>query len=139
MRFMMIVKGNKDSEAGRMPTEQELTEMTAYNEELVAAGAMLAGEGLHPSSNGVRIRYSGKEREVVEGPFSNPEQMSAGYWIIDVESREQAIEWARRVPFQEGEVELRQVFEEAEFGEELTPELREKEARMRSQIASKQP
>ena len=137
MRYMMIVKANQDSETGAMPSEQELTEMTRYNEELVKAGVMLAGEGLHPSSKGFRIRYDGSQRTVIDGPFAETKELVAGFWLIQVKSREEALEWARRVPFQEGELEVRQVFELEEFGEELTPELRESEERMRREMAEK--
>jgi hypothetical protein len=135
MRFMMIVKASPETEAGVMPTEKELAEMGAYNEELVKAGVLLAGEGLHPSSRGARIRYSGDARTVIEGPFAEPKELIAGFWLIQVKSLEEAIEWARRVPFREGEVELRQVFEAEDFGEEFTPELRAQEERLRAQIA----
>lgn len=135
MRFMMIVKANPDTEAGVLPTEQELAEMGAYNEELVRAGVLLAGEGLHPSAKGARIRYSGEERSVIDGPFAETKELIAGFWLIQVKSLEEAIEWARRVPFREGEVEIRQVFEAEDFGEAFTPELREQEERLRAQIA----
>jgi hypothetical protein len=141
MRFMVIVKANKDSEAGIMPSEQLLAEMGKYNEELVKAGVMLAGEGLQPSSKGVRIRFSGSDRIVTEGPFAETEQLIAGYWLWQVNSKEEAIEWARRCPNptgEAGELEIRQVFEVEDFGPELTPELREQEERLRSEIAGKQ-
>ena len=136
MRFMVIVKANKDSEAGVMPTEQELTEMGKFNEELVNAGVMLAGEGLHPSSKGARIRFSGSKRTVIDGPFAETKELIAGFWIIQVKSKEEAIEWMKRCPNphpgMESEIELRQVFEAEDFGAEFTPELREQEERMRA-------
>jgi hypothetical protein len=112
---MVMVKATKDSEAGVMPSEELLTEMGKYNEELVKAGVMLAGEGLHPSSKGARVRFSGKERTVIDGPFAETKELVAGFWLIQVKSKEEAIEWAKRVPFQEGEVEVRQVFELSDF------------------------
>ena len=138
MRFVMMVKATPDSETGVMPTEAELAEMGRFNEELVKAGVMLAGEGLHPTSKGARIRYDGDKRTVIDGPFAEAKELVAGFWIIRVGSREEAIEWARRVPFREGEVEIRQVFEAEDFGEEFTPELREAEERMRAQIAAQE-
>jgi hypothetical protein len=138
MRFMVIVKANQDSENGAMPTEQELAEMGAYNEELVKAGVMLAGEGLHPSSKGVRVRFDGSRRTVIDGPFSETRELVAGFWLIQVKSRDEAIEWIKRVPFQEGEIEIRQVFEAEDFGEAFTPELREQEERLREQTAAQQ-
>jgi hypothetical protein len=141
MRFMVIVKANKDSEAGIMPSEQLLAEMGKYNEELVKAGVMLAGEGLQPSSKGVRIKFSGSDRIVTEGPFAETGQLIAGYWLWQVNSKEEAIEWARRCPNptgEAGELEIRQVFEAEDFGPEFTPELREQEERLRSEIAGRQ-
>ena len=138
MRFMLMVKADQDTEAGVMPSEQMLADMGNYNEELVKAGVMLAGEGLHPTSKGARIRYDGDKRTVIDGPFAEAKELVAGFWIIRVGSREEAIEWARRVPFREGEVEIRQVFEAEDFGEEFTPELREAEERMRAQIAAQE-
>jgi hypothetical protein len=135
MRYLVIVKANEDSENGVMPTEQELAEMGAYNEELVKAGIMLAGEGLHPSSKGVRIRYDKDDRTVVDGPFAETKELIAGYWLLEVSSREEVIEWARKAPFRDGEVEIRQVFESDEFGDALTPELREQEDRLRATVA----
>lgn len=135
MRFMMVVKADANSEAGAMPSEQELTEMGKYNEELVKAGVMLAGDGLHPSSKGARVKFSGKKATVTDGPFTEAKELIAGFWIIDVKSKEEAVEWARRVPFVDGEVEVRQVFEAADFGAELTPELREAEQRLRAKVA----
>ena len=134
MRFMMIVKANAESEAGVMPSTEMLAEMGKYNEELVKAGVMLAGEGLHPSSKGARVRYSGDKRTVIDGPFAETKELIAGFWLIQVRSREEALEWARRVPFQAGEVELRQIFEAEDFGAALTPELREQEDRLREQV-----
>ena len=115
MRFMMIVKANDKSEAGIMPTEQELAAMAKYNEELVKAGVMLAGDGLHPTSKGARVHYAGDKRTVTDGPFTEAKELIAGYWILQVKSREEAIEWAKRVPFTEGHVELRQIFELEDF------------------------
>ena len=138
MRFMMIVKATPESEAGQMPTEQELAEMGNFNDELVRAGIMLSGEGLHPTSRGARIRYDGQKRTVVDGPFTESKELIAGFWLIQVKSLDEAIEWARRVPFQEGEVEIRQVFEADDFGAEFTPELREQEERLRAQLEQKQ-
>src|SRR5918998_3058503 len=138
MRFMVIVKANKDSEAGVLPTRDELAEMGKYNEELAKAGVMLAGEGLHASSKGVRVRFDGKKRTVIDGPFAETKELIAGFWLWQVRSREEALEWLKRAPFQEGEVEIRQVFEAEDFGEEFTPELREQEERIRQQIADKQ-
>lgn len=137
MRFMIIVKASADSEAGKMPSTELLEAMGKYNEELVNAGVMLAGEGLHPSSKGVRIRYKGKERTVIDGPFSETKELIAGFWLIQVKSREEAIEWLKRAPMEDGdEVEIRQVFEAADFGAELTPELREQEDRLRERLAA---
>lgn len=133
MRFLVIVKANKDSEAGKMPTQEILTEMGKFNEELVEAGMMLAGEGLHPSSKGKRIKFSGDKRKVSDGPFGKPKELIAGYWLWKCDSWEEAVEWAKRIPFQEGEVEIRQLFEMEDFGAELTPELRAQEERLRAQ------
>jgi len=138
MRFMMIVKANEESEAGVMPSTELLAEMGKYNEELVKAGVMLAGEGLHPSSKGARIRYEGDKRTVIDGPFAETKELIAGFWLIQVRSREEALEWARRVPFQAGVVELRQIFEAEDFGAEFTPELRAQEDRLREQIEKQQ-
>ena len=137
MRFMVMVKATKDSEAGVMPSEQLLTEMTKFNEDLAKAGIMLAGEGLQPSSKGARVRFSGKQRTVIDGPFAETKELVAGFWLWQVRSKEEAIEWLKRAPFQEGEVELRQVFESEDFGEEFTPELREQEDRLRQRLAAK--
>ena len=136
MRVMVMVKADKDTEAGVMPSEQLLTDMMKFNEELVKAGIMLAGEGLQPSSKGKRVRFSGPKRTVIDGPFAEAKELIAGYWIWQVESMDEALEWARKIPNPtgvEGEVELRQVFEADDFGPELTPELREKEERLRSE------
>lgn len=133
MRFLVIVKANKDSEAGKMPTQEMLTEMGKFNEELVEAGMMLAGEGLHPSSKGKRIKFSGDKRKVSDGPFGKPKELIAGYWLWKCDSWEEAVEWAKRIPFQEGEVEIRQLFEMEDFGAELTSELRVQEERLRAQ------
>jgi hypothetical protein len=134
MRFMVLVKASEESEAGVMPSEEELAEMGKFNEELVKAGVMLAGEGLHPTSRGVRIRFSGDERTVIDGPFAETKELLAGYWVIQARDRDEAIEWMKRAPFDGGtEIEVRQVFEEDDFGEEFTPELREQEQRIRAQ------
>ncbi|MBU1357935.1 MAG: YciI family protein [Gammaproteobacteria bacterium] len=136
MRFMVLVKADADSEAGVMPSEQLLTEMGKYNEELVKAGVMLAGEGLHSSAKGVRVRFSGKERTVIDGPFAETKELVAGFWLWQVRSKEEAIEWLKRAPFDGGtEIELRQVFEAADFGAEFTPELRAREEALREQTA----
>jgi hypothetical protein len=138
MRFMIIVKADKNSEAGAMPDEKLLTEMGRYNEELVKAGVMLAGEGLHPSSKGVRIRFDGPKRTVIDGPFAETKELIAGFWLLQVKSKDEAIEWIKRAPFDGGaEVEIRQVFEAEDFGAEFTPELREQEERLREQTAKK--
>jgi len=134
---MILVKATKDSEAGILPDEQLLAEMGNYNEELVKAGAMLAGEGLQPSSKGARIRYAGTKRTVIDGPFAETKELVAGFWLIQVKSRDEAIEWLKRAPFKEGEVEIRQVFEAEDFGPAFTSELREQEERLRAQIAAK--
>ena len=132
MRFMILVKANADSEAGVMPTEQELAEMTRYNETLGQAGVLLAGEGLHPSRRGVRVRFDGDARTVTDGPFAETKELLAGFWLIDVASKEEAVEWVRRAPFREGEVEIRPVFEADDFGDALTPDLRAREDRLRA-------
>ncbi|PYQ51108.1 MAG: dehydrogenase [Acidobacteria bacterium] len=138
MRFMVLVKANKDSEAGVLPDKKILTAMGKFNEELVKAGVMLAGEGLQPSSKGVRVRFDGKKRTVIDGPFAETKELVAGFWLWQVRSREEAIEWLKRAPFDGGtEIELRQVFEAADFGAEFTPELREQEERQRAQIAAR--
>jgi hypothetical protein len=134
MRFMVIVKASKESEAGILPDEKILTEMGKYNEELFKAGVFLAGEGLHASSKGARVKFSGKDRIVTDGPFAETKELIAGFWLWKVNSREEAIEWLKRAPFDGGtEVEIRQVFEAEDFGPALTPEVREQEERMRAQ------
>ncbi|MDQ3647562.1 MAG: YciI family protein [Actinomycetota bacterium] len=141
MRFMVMVKATEESESGVMPTEEQLREMGKFNEEMVKAGVMLAGEGLHPSSNGARVKFSGSERTVIDGPFTESKELIAGYWLIQVKSREEAIEWIKRCPNPhdgESEIEIRQVFEEEDFGEEFTPELREQEQRIRAQAEDNQ-
>jgi hypothetical protein len=139
MRFMVIVKADKNSEAGVMPSEKLLAEMGKYNEELAKAGVMLAGEGLHPSSKGARVRFSGDKRTVIDGPFTETKELIAGFWMFQVKSKEEAIEWVKRCPNPhegESEIEIRQVFEADDFGAEFTPELREQEERIRAQIAA---
>jgi hypothetical protein len=135
---MVLIKANEQSEAGEMPSEKLLTEMTAFNEELVKAGVMLAGEGLHPSSKGVRVEFSGGDRKVTNGPFAETKELLGGFWVWQVKDMDEAIEWVKRIPDadpgQEAIVEIRPVFEEEDFGEELTPELREREQRMREQL-----
>lgn len=134
MRFMVIVKTNKDSEAGVMPSREILTAMGKYNEELVKAGVMLAGEGLHPSSKGKRVKFSGNQRTVIDGPFAETDYLIAGFWLWQAKSMEEAIEWLKRAPFDGGtEIEVRPIFEAEDFGAELTPELREQETRVRAQ------
>jgi hypothetical protein len=137
MRVMVLVKATDDSEAGVMPSEELLSQMMEFNEELVKAGVMLAGDGLHPSSKGVRVAFRGGERKVIDGPFAETKELVAGYWVWQVKSMDEAIEWAKRMPDPmpgtEGVVELRPIFEPDDFGEELTPELREKEQRLREQ------
>lgn len=138
MRFMVIVKADKNSEAGIMPGTELLTAMGKFNEEMVKAGVMLAGEGLHPTSKGARIKYSGKERTVTKGPFNATGDLVSGFWLIQTKSLEEAIEWMKRAPFDGGsEIEIRQVFDVEDFGEALTPELREQEGRLRSRAAKK--
>jgi hypothetical protein len=138
---MAIVKANEDSEAGEMPSEELLTEMGKFNEELVKAGVMLAGEGLHPSSKGARVSFGGDERTVIDGPFAETKELIAGYWILQVSSFDEAVEWIKRCPNphdKAGEIEIRQVFEAEDFGEEFTPELREQEDRIRAQAEQNQ-
>jgi len=138
MRFMLLVKADKNTEAGVMPSEKLLSDMTKFNEEMVKAGIMLAGEGLHPSSKGARVEFSGNKRTVIDGPFAEAKELIAGFWLIDVKSKEEAIEWVKRVPNptgEESEIEIRQVFEASDFGPEFTPELRAAETRQREQIA----
>ena len=137
MKVMVIVKADKDSEAGVLPNEQLLADMLQYNEELVKAGVMLAGDGLHPSSKGARVRFSGGKRTVIDGPFAETKELVAGFWLWQAKSKEEAIEWLKRAPFQEGEVELRPIFETADFAEVMTPELRAQEERLRAQVAAK--
>jgi hypothetical protein len=137
MRFMILVKADKNSEAGVLPDKKILTEMGNYNDELVKAGVMLAGEGLHPTSKGSRVKFSKGKRTVIDGPFSETKELLAGFWIWEVKSKEEAIEWLKRAPFDETEVEIRQVFEADDFGAEYTPELRKQEERQRAQIAAK--
>jgi hypothetical protein len=140
MRFMILVKATKDSEAGKMPDETMLAEMGKFNEELVKAGVMLAGEGLHPSSKGARVRFSGTKRTVVDGPFTETKELVAGFWLWQVKSREEAIEWVKRCPNPmpgESEIEIRQIFEAEDFGAALTPELREQEERLRAKLQPK--
>ena len=137
MRFMVIVKANKDSEAGVLPDQKILAEMGKFNEQLVKAGVMLAGEGLQSSSKGARVRFSKGKKTVIDGPFAETKELVAGFWLWQVKSREEAIEWLKRAPFEDTEVEIRQVFEAEDFGPEFTPELREQEERQRAQIAKK--
>jgi hypothetical protein len=137
MRFMVMVKATRDSEAGVMPSEQMLAEMGRYNEELVKAGVMQAGEGLHPSSKGARVRFSGKNRSVVDGPFAETKELVAGFWLWQCASLQEAIEWVKRCPNPmpgDSEIEIRQIFEAEDFGEAFTPELREQEERLRKQV-----
>ncbi len=137
MRFMVMVKANEDSEAGVMPTEQLLADMGAYNEELVKAGVLLAGEGLHPSSKGTRVRFSGEKRTVIDGPFAETKELVAGFWLMQTKTKEEVIEWVKRcpnpMPVGDSEIEIRQIFEAEDFGAEFTPELREQEDRIRAQ------
>lgn len=136
MRVIVMIKATEESEAGEMPSQEVLEQMMAYNEELVKAGVMLAGDGLHPSSKGVRVAFAGDERKVIDGPFAETKELLAGYWVWQVKSMDEAIEWVKRIPNPEGEhsvVEIRPVFEADDFGEELTPELREKERELREQ------
>jgi hypothetical protein len=138
MRFMVLVKASRESEAGVMPDEKILTARGKYNEELVKAGVMLAGEGLHPTSKGVRVKFSGPKRTVTDGPFPETKELLAGFWIFKVKSKEEAIEWLKKAPFDGGtEIEVRQIFEAEDFGPALTPELRESEERMRAKLAAK--
>ena len=140
MRFIVIVKATKESEAGEMPSEQLLREMGDYNEQLVKAGIMKAGEGLHPSSKGKRVRFSGKQRTVIDGPFPETKELIAGYWIWETKSLNEAVEWVKKCPNPmpgESEIEIRQIFEAEDFGAEFTPELREQEERLRREMAGK--
>ena len=141
MRFMILVKADEASERGEMPSEEMLAAMGAYNEELVKAGVMLAGEGLQPSSKGARVQFSGKDRSVVDGPFTETKELIAGYWLIQVKSLDEAIEWVKRCPNPmegESQIEIRQVFEAEDFGDEYTPELREQGERIRAQAEKNQ-
>jgi hypothetical protein len=141
MRFMVLIKANEDTEAGVMPSEELLAAMGKYNEELIKAGVMLAGEGLQPSSKGARVKFSGDKRTVIDGPFTETKELIAGFWLIQVKSKEEAIEWVKRVPNptgEESEIEIRQVFEAEDFGPEFTPELRAQEERHREQLAERQ-
>ncbi|HEX5759711.1 MAG TPA: YciI family protein [Thermoanaerobaculia bacterium] len=135
MRFMVLVKADEKSEAGVLPDERLLTEMTKFNEELAKAGVMLAGEGLQPSSKGARVRFAGGKKTVIDGPFTEAKELVAGFWLWQVKSLDEAIEWLKRAPFEDTEVEIRQVFETADFGDALTPELREREERLAGQVA----
>ncbi|MEO6236921.1 MAG: YciI family protein [Vicinamibacterales bacterium] len=137
MRFMVLVKADEKSESGAMPDQQMLAEMGRFNEELVNAGVMLAMEGLQPSSRGARVRFSGGKRTVIDGPFAETKELVAGFWLWQVKSKEEAVEWLKRAPFAENEVELRQVFEAEDFGAEFTPELRAQEERLRAQVNAK--
>ena len=141
MRFIILLKANQDSEAGVMPSEELITAMMKFNEELVNAGVLLAGEGLHPSSKGARVRFSGDQRTVIDGPFAETKELVAGFWIFKVNSREEAIEWVKRCPNPmegDSEIEIRQIFEMEDFGDAITPELREQEERMRAKAEGRQ-
>ena len=138
MRFMIIVKANADSEAGRLPSAQDLSDMMKFNEQLAKAGVMLAGEGLQASSKGTRVRFGEGKPKVIDGPFAETKELIAGFWIWSVKSKEEAIEWLKRAPFKEGEVEIRQVFENEDFGSNLTPETKAREERLRAEIANQQ-
>jgi hypothetical protein len=137
MRFMILVKASPDSEAGKMPSQDMLTAMGTFNEELANAGMLLAGEGLHPSSRGKRVTFSGDARTVIDGPFGETKDLIAGFWLWQCQSMDEALHWAKRVPFHEGEIEIRQVFEAADFGAEFTPELQAQEERLRAQAAQR--
>ena len=138
MRFMILVKASPESEAGVMPSHELLAAMGKFNEELVKAGVMQAGEGLHPTSKGARVKFSGKERTVTDGPFAETKELVAGFWIWQCKSKQEAIDWLKKAPFDGGtEVELRQIFEAEDFGKELTPEMRAREERLRAEIAKK--
>ncbi|MGX9427480.1 MULTISPECIES: YciI family protein [Bradyrhizobium] len=137
MRFMVIVKASRDTEAGVMPSTELLAAMGAFNEEMVKAGVMQAGEGLHPSAKGARVSYDGGQPRVSRGPFSLSNDLVAGFWLIETNSLDEAIDWMKRAPFQDGEIEIRQVFSTEDFGEALTPELREQEERLRAQVATR--
>jgi hypothetical protein len=137
MRFMILVKADKNSEAGVLPDQTILAEMGKYNEELAQAGVLLAGEGLHPSSKGARVTFSGSQRTVIDGPFAETKELIAGFWLWQVQSKEEAIEWVKRCPMADAEIEIRQVLEAEDFGPALTPELREQEERLRAQVNAK--
>ncbi len=137
MRFLVLVKADAQTEAGVMPKEKDLAEMGKFNEELVKAGVMLAGEGLQPSSKGVRVKFDGKKRTVTDGPFAETKELVAGFWMWQVKSKEEAIEWLKRAPFQEDEIEIRQIFEAEDFGDAYTPEERSREERLRAEIGKK--
>jgi len=138
MRFMIIVKANADSEAGKLPTASDLDEMTKFNEQLAKAGVMLAAEGLHASAKGARVRFGQGKPKVMDGPFTESKELIAGFWIWNVKSKEEAIEWLKRAPFKDGDVEIRQVFEHEDFGANLTPETRAREERIRSEVSKRQ-
>ncbi|GAA1956180.1 YciI family protein [Amycolatopsis minnesotensis] len=138
MRFMVMVKGDESTEAGVMPTEEELAAMGRFNEELVKAGVMLAGDGLHPSSKGAKIRFSGGKSTVVDGPFAEAKELVAGFWMLQAKSKDEALEWIRRAPFVDAEVELRQVFDTEDFGDAMTPEIKEAEEKLRAKLAEQQ-
>ena len=140
MRFMLMVKADKDTEAGVLPSEELLAEMGKFNEEMAKAGVLLAGEGLQPSSKGARVRFSGKQRTVIDGPFTESKELIAGFWLIDVKSKEEAIEWVKRCPNPtgaEGEIEIRQVFELEDFGDAVTPEVRRQDELLRARTTAK--
>ena len=137
MRVLVLVKASEESEAGQLPSTDELTQMSAFNEELVRAGVMLAAEGLRPSSDGKRVRFDGKKSTVLDGPFAETKELVAGFWLWEVASMEEAVEWLKRSPFQDTEVEIRRIFEAEDFGEQLTPELREREERLRAEAANR--
>jgi len=137
MRFMVIVKASKDSEAGVMPSQQLLSDMGNFNQQLADAGVMLAGEGLQPSSKGARVKFSGGQKSVIDGPFAETKELVAGFWLWKCKSLDEAIDWLKRAPFEETEVEIRQVFEAEDFGDDFTPELREQEERIRTQVEAR--
>jgi hypothetical protein len=137
MRFLVLVKANADSEAGVLPSKEILEEMGRFNEQLVKAGVMLAAEGLQASSKGARVRFAGGKKTVIDGPFTETKELVAGFWLWQVKSKEEAIEWLKRAPFEDTEVEIRQVFEAQDFGAEFTPEMREREERLRAQVAGR--
>jgi hypothetical protein len=138
MKVIVFVKASNETEAGVMPKRDELAEMGKFNEELVNAGVMLSGEGLHPSTKGKRVRFDGKKSTVIDGPFAETKEIVAGFWVWQVKSMDEAVEWIRRAPFREGEVELRPIFEDEDFGEEYTPELRAHEAKLRAELGRQQ-